>query len=108
MNSILDSIKTLLGIRSDDDSFDKDIIFHINTAFYNLVQIGVGDDFSIIDNTAIWTDFLKTSKELEAVKSYVYLKVRLLFDPPTSSVLLDSIKSSLLEYECRLNYSVDK
>ena len=109
MNSILTSIKKLLGIAEEYEYFDTDIIMHINLVFMILRQLGVGPEegFSISDSTAVWTDFLSDSAKLEAVKSYVGLKVRLLFDPPQSSAVSDSIKSLISELEWRINVEVD-
>lgn len=108
MESILDSIKKLLG-PSGIDHFDTDIIMHINTAFMVLNQLGVGpsEGFSIKDNTAKWSDFLSDETKLEAVKTYIYLKVRLVFDPPNSSSVIESINRQIAEYEWRLNVAVD-
>ena len=105
MDSILTSIKKLLGIAEDYTHFDDDIKIHINTVFMILRQIGVGpaSGFSITSNTETWTEFLGDLTELEAVKTYTYLKVRLLFDPPTSSSILDSINRTIDELEWRLN-----
>lgn len=107
--SILTSIKKLLGIEESYTQFDLDIITHINSVFLILNQMGVGPDapFYISDSTQTWTDFTEDITKLEMVKSYVYLKVRLLFDPPTSSALLDSMKNLINEYEWRLNIQVD-
>lgn len=107
--SILTSIKKLLGPEEADTSFDTDIIIAINTAFFNLYQLGVGptECFSITDKEAVWEDFLGTRKDLEAVKTYVYAKVRLAFDPPQSSYLVQAIKDQITEYEWRLNVQAE-
>ena len=105
MDSILTSIKKLLGIDEDYEHFDHDIIMHINSVFMTLTQLGVGpkEGFSITDKTTTWNDFLGTSTNLEAVRSFIYLKVRLLFDPPTASAVLESMNRQANEYEWRLN-----
>lgn len=108
MESILTSIKKLLGIAEECDSFDADLIMHINSVFFVLNQLGVGpsEGFSIKDKTAVWEDFTSgTSTEL--VKSYVYLKVKLIFDPPAGSALIESINRQISEFEWRLNVAVD-
>lgn len=106
--SILNSIKKLLGIPADYEAFDIDIIIHINTVFVVLYELGVGDEpFSITDKTAVWGDFLNDSRDLELVKSYVYLKVRLMFDPPTSSSAIQAMKDLVSELEFRINILVD-
>ncbi len=111
MESILDSIKKLLGISDEYTQFDNDIIMHINTVFMNLTQLGVGPEegFFIEDNSATWTDFvdLKNEIQLNAVKTYVYLKVKLLFDPPLSSSVVQSMNNMISELEWRLNAVVD-
>lgn len=105
MESILTSIKKMLGITEDYTHFDADIIMHINSVFSILTQLGVGPDdgFMIKDDKAVWTDFIKDDSKMEAVKSYMYLKVKLLFDPPLSSAVIESTNRMISEYEWRLN-----
>lgn len=109
MDSILTSIKKLLGITEDYTHFDADIIMHINSAFMVLSQLGVGPSggFTISDASAVWSDFLPSGHNLEAVKSYVFLKVRLLFDPPQSSAVMEAMKQSIAEFEWRLNVEAE-
>lgn len=109
MDSILTSIKKLLGIDEEYTQFDSDIIMHINTAFLNLTQLGVGpaEGFLIEDDSATWGDFIGDSNQLQAVKTYVYLKVKLLFDPPLSSSVTESINRIISELEWRLNVAAD-
>lgn len=109
MESILTSIKKLLGIDEEYTQFDNDIIMHINTVFLNLTQLGVGPEegFLIEDDSATWDDFIGDSNQLQAVKTYVYLKVKLLFDPPLSSSVIESINRIISELEWRLNVAVD-
>lgn len=108
-NSILISIKKLLGITKEQIQFDVDLVIHINSALMELTQIGVGppDGFSVSDSTQTWSDFVGDVKKLEAVKSYVYLKVRLLFDPPSTSAVLENMKQMLNEYAWRLNVAAE-
>jgi hypothetical protein len=103
MESILLSIKKLLGILPDYTNFDDDIIIHINTAFAILNQLGVGpkNGFMIVDENSSWGEYT-TENNLNMVKTYIYLKVRLLFDPPTSSALIESINRTLSEIEWRI------
>ena len=103
MESILISIKKLLGIISDYTNFDDDIMIHVNTAFAMLNQWGVGPEggFMIVDANSRWEDYT-TEKNLNMVKTYIYLKVRLLFDPPTSTALIESINRTLSEIEWRI------
>lgn len=107
--SILTSIKKMLGITEDYTEFDEDIITHINSVFLNLTQLGVGPEegFMIEDDTAVWEDFIDDSIQLQAVKTYMYLKVKLLFDPPLSSSVTESFTRMIAELEWRLNVAVD-
>lgn len=106
-NSILTSIKKLLGITESCTDFDTDIIMHINTIFTTLNQLGVGTEgFQIEDKDAVWSEFIESDK-LAATKSYVYLRVKLLFDPPLNSTILEAIKESIRELEWRLNIRVE-
>lgn len=109
MTSILNSVKKLLGLTSEDHSFDVDILIHINTVFSILTQLGVGPEegYSITGDTEEWSDYLEDNKLLEMVKSYMFLKVRLMFDPPQNSALIESINKYIAELEWRINVSVD-
>lgn len=109
MESILDSIKKLLGIQPEYRAFDEDLIVHINTVFIILNQINIGPEegFMIVDGSESWDDFIKGINET-MVKTYIYLKVRLMFDPPTSGVLIDSMNSMISELEWRLYLEGDK
>lgn len=109
MESILTSIKKLLGIAEDYDNFDADIIIHINSVFAILNQLGVGPTrcFYITDKASLWVDFLEDKIQIESVKSYVYLKVRLMFDPPQSSAAIESINKMISELEWRLNVAAE-
>lgn len=108
-DSILDSIKKILGMPPDYDAFDTDLVIHINSVFGILAQLGVGPagGFSISDNTTLWKAYLGDSKDLKMVKSYMALKVRLVFDPPTIGAVMDAMKEQIREYEWRLNVQVD-
>lgn len=105
MESILISIKKLLGLEADYTVFDTDITMHINSVFMILNQLGVGPEkcFKIEDDLAVWTDFTEDSEEIEAVKSYIYHKVKMLFDPPASSSVIEANKQIINELEWRLN-----
>lgn len=109
LESILNSVKKMIGIDQDYTVFDVDIITHTNTAFSILHQLGVGPDegFEVTDNTQTWTDFMGDDPRLNFVKSWVTLKVKMLFDPPQSSALIDSANRLLSELEWRINVSVD-
>ncbi len=109
--SVLDVIKQMLGLPEDVTSFDTDLIININSIFMTLQQLGVGPEegFSIskVDNTT-WPDFLGDKKDLEAVKTYIYLKTRLLFDPPSSAFVLDAMERQIKELEWRLRLQAEK
>lgn len=107
--SILTSIKKLLGITEEYTQFDTDIVLHINSVFMILNQLGVGPEegFSISDKTDTWSDYVDESMNLEAVKTYIGMKVRLLFDPPLSSTVMECMKQMISELEWRLNVQVD-
>lgn len=109
MDSILDSVKKYIGISSEDTSFDLDIIMDINGEFAKLAQIGCGpkEGFSISDNSSTWSDFLEDNKLLNFVKSYMNIRVRLIFDPPSNSSILQALKAQADEYEWRINVAVD-
>ena len=109
MESILTSVKKMLGITEEYKHFDMDIVMHINSVFMTLNQLGVGPNkgFFIEDETATWADFLGDPTSLQIVKSYMFLKVRMLFDPPASSVVMECMKQQANEFEFRLLIAVD-
>lgn len=109
MDNILSSIKKLLGIPTEETAFDSDIIMHINSVFMILNQLGIGptNGFTISDDYALWSDFIPEGQNLELVKSYMYMKVRLLFDPPTNSSVLASMEKTINEFEWRLNVQAE-
>lgn len=109
-DSILDSIKKMLGIEAEYTHFDTDIIININSVLMILTQLGVGPDvgFIIEDSSKTWTDFLGEGISVPAVKTYVYLKVKLVFDPPASSHVVASMDRQILELEWRVNVKADK
>lgn len=109
MESILTSIKKLLGITEEYEHFDADIIMHINSVLSILTQLGVGPSsgFVIIDKTARWQDFIGTTLNVELIKSYIYLKVKQLFDPSASSAIMDATNRTINELEWRINVEVD-
>ena len=109
MESILTSVKKLLGIDDEYTHFDMDIIMHINSVFAVLTQLGVGpsEGFSITDQYATWDDFFQNTLYMEMVKSYMYMKVRLMFDPPTSSSVLSAMERQISELEWRINFTAE-
>ena len=111
MNSILTSVKKMLGIDESCTDFDQELIMYINSAFMVLNQLGVGpsDGFRIEDELDEWSDFLPDAsiRQIEAVKTYVYQKVRMIFDVPQSSAAAEALKNSIAELEWRLNVAVD-
>ena len=108
-DSILITIKKMLGLAPEYPPFDTDIIVHINTYLQVLNQLGVGvDGFTITDESATWADFLsERSASEQMVKTYLYLRVRMVFDPPTSSILSQAIKENVDELGWRLRESVE-
>ena len=109
MESILTSIKKMLGITEDYEHFDADLIMHINSVFLILTQLGVGpsEGFSIKDKTDVWSDFIPNDHKLESVKSYIYMKAKLLFDPHLSSTVMESMNRMISEFEWRLNVQAE-
>lgn len=108
MESILNTIKQLLGIPIEDTAFDTDVIVGINSAFMNLNQLGVGPDtvYSIQDSDQLWSSFLVDEPMYAAVKTYIYLKVKMVFDPPATSFILDAMGRQIQELEWRLSVQV--
>jgi hypothetical protein len=104
-DSILTSVKKVLGLDESYTAFDLDVLMHINTVFSVLTQIGIGptDGYMIEDATPTWDAFIGTDNRLNAVKTYVYLRVRVLFDPPTTSFVADAMEKQIKELEWRLN-----
>ena len=111
MESILTSIKLLLGMPEDYDAYDAHVIMHINSVFTILRQLGVGPEsgFRIEDKTSTWSDFIDETNDLtyESVKTYIYAKVRLIFDPPTSSSHIKVLEEVVKEFEFRLNFDAE-
>lgn len=107
--SILTSIKKLLGIDAAYKHFDPDLIMHINSVFSILMQMGVGpaNGFSITGDSEKWMDFTDELPKFSLVKSYVHLKVKLLFDPPQSSAAIESTNRQISEFEWRLFVAAD-
>lgn len=110
MESILTSIKKLLGIAKEYTHFDDDIIIHINTVLNDLHQMGVGPDdgFVIEDDTAIWSDFIEDNMFIESVKTYVFLRVKLIFDISSlGSATIDAYERQIEKFEWRLNVAAE-
>jgi hypothetical protein len=109
MDSILLSVKKMLGIEPDCTDFDIDIIININSVLMFLNQIGIGpqNGFFISDEGDEWADIVGDRIDIDAVKTYVYLKVKLLFDPPTSNYVIEAIERQTKEIEWRLNTQME-
>lgn len=108
--SILNTVKKMLGLAEDYDAFDVDVVVGINSAFLTLKQLGVGPEegFSITGSEEKWSNFLGAeSALLGAVKQYIYLKTRMLFDPPSTSSHIDALKSAISELEFRLTVEAE-
>lgn len=108
-DSILQSVKKGLGIPLEDDGFNSELIIHINTALMILTQLGVGPTGGVFITSQedTWASIIEGAFDLEMVKTYVILRVKLIFDPPSSSFVLESIKNQLQEFEWRLNVQVE-
>lgn len=108
-NSILTSTKKMLGLAADYTAFDLDVITHINTAFSALTQLGIGwiGGFMIEDDTKLWTDFVPLGEEddltLNAIKTYIFLKTRFIFDPPSTSYAIAAFEKQIEQIEWRLS-----
>lgn len=102
---MLTNVKKIVGLAEADTSFDPDIIMHTNAVLSVLTQLGIGpeDGFMIEDATPTWEDFLVGDKRLNMVKTYVYLRVRLLFDPPSTSFVIESLNKQIEELEVRMS-----
>jgi hypothetical protein len=109
IDSVLTSTKKNLGIEEAYTHFDNDLIMHINSVLMILNQLGIGptDGFGITDKNDVWSDIIGERKDLEAIKTYIYLKVRLVFDPPQTGYLVESINNQCKEFEWRLNIQVE-
>lgn len=107
--SILTTIKKLLGIEETDTSFDVDIIIFINSAIARLTELGVGpaDGYQITDSTEKWSDYLGLTTKVGDIQTYIYYSVRLSFDPPTSSFVLDSMQKQLDKLEWNINVNAE-
>lgn len=106
-DSILLTVKKMLGIAADYEAFDTDVIVFINSALMVINQLGVGSALHITGSSEVWSDFLGDNTGLESVKELVYLRVKKMFDPPSSSSVLTEIGNQINELEWRLNVLVD-
>ena len=109
MANILLDTKKLLGLDAAYQAFDTDIIIYINNALMILEQLGIGKDgFSVVDGDEQWEDFLTDINRLESVKTYVYIRTRLLFDPPANSTLSKTLEDTARELEWRMNAKAEQ
>lgn len=109
MDSILATVKKMLGLDTDYDAFDIDLITHINSVFMVLNQLGVGPitPFTITGSNETWSSF-STTTDVEALKTYMYIRVRLLFDPPDKTSVSDSFQKICQELEWRMVVQVER
>lgn len=109
MESILTSIKKMLGVPEEYDAFDVDIIMHINSVFLILKQIGVGptEGFYIEDKSTTWDEYIENPVDCNAVRTYMYAKVRLIFDPPQNSAHIKCLEQTVSEFEWRLKHEAE-
>lgn len=104
IDSILESVKKVIGLTNEDTHFDEDLIMHINSEFDFLKQLGVSDeDFAIEDASTEWADYLPSDNSLNVVKSYICLRAKKIFDPPSSGILLQALNEEIDKYEWKLN-----
>ena len=110
--SIFEEIKAMLGPDASYDEFDNDILIHINSAIAVLTQLGVGpsNGFVVVDEGETWRDFLGSGRKfpLNMVKTYIYMKVKLAFDPPSNSTVLSAYQETCREYEWRMNVAAEE
>lgn len=110
MDSILNNVKKLLGIDSEDDSFDVDVMTMINSTIPSLAQMGIGpsNGYMVTSADDKWTDWITTNTiNLQGVKTYLYLKIKLIFDPPTNSTVVEAFNKNLNELEWRMMLAVE-
>ena len=107
--SILNSIKKLLNISKDEHAFDTDIIIHINSVISALLQIGIGpsEGFRVSDESDTWQDYIADEQKIDYIKTYIYLKVKMIFDPPLNSSLMQSFNETIRELEWRLHINYE-
>ena len=105
--SILISVKKMLGLDSGYDAFDADIMMDINSVFFIMAQMGIGKQFRIEDESSTWSEYLEGREDLEAVKTYMYAKVRQMFDPPTVGAVKEALDMTVKELEWRLFSATD-
>lgn len=109
MESILKFVRKAIGPSDAYEHFDPELIVFVNSAFSRLSQLGVGPEegFAIKDDTAVWSDYIANDKRLEDVKEYIYLKVKVVFDPPASQAVLSHFNQRIVDLEWQLNAKVD-
>lgn len=108
MNTILEDVRKVIGGGLIDHYFDEQICMHINTEIFTLDQLGVVINHVVVNDETKWTEVIPDIKEFEAIKTWLGLKVRLIFDPPTSSYVMESITSNLNELEFRIQTKADE
>lgn len=106
-DSILISVKKLLGLDPDYKAFDPDIIMHINSVFFIMAQMGIGPQFMIYDEGDSWSSYLEGRTDLEAIKTYIGARVRQMFDPPTTGAVKEALDNTVKELEWRLFSATD-
>lgn len=108
-DSILDTTKQLLGIEKDVTDFDTEILIHINSVFDTFHQLGLGPGtgFKIEDSSKLWSEYIQDTEHIESIRSLMYLRIRLLFDPPATSFGITAFEKEIEKMEWRLNVQVD-
>nr|DAH12823.1 MAG TPA: hypothetical protein [Caudoviricetes sp.] len=103
MNNILKTVKKLLGVPEDYDCFDSDILININMVLPMLMQIGISTNINTVTEESKWDDLSSSTEVVNFLRVYITLRVRMIFDPPTNSSLLDAMQKKIDELEWRLN-----
>jgi hypothetical protein len=109
-NSILDDTKIAIGMTAEQTEFNADLVLHINSVLADLHQMGIGPDegYSIVNAADTWDEFIETEKRLNNVKSYIFLRVKMLFDPPSVGYVLTSLEKMIEKAEWRLTVAADE
>lgn len=109
MESILQSVKKVIGISGEYDVFDVDILMHINSFFGSLNQMGIGPEEPFVVSTGeeVWSDFIQDKKTIEMVRSYISLRARLVFDPPSNSITSEALRETIKELEWRMHFDAE-
>lgn len=107
MNTVLEDVRKVIGGDMIDPHFDQELCMHINSVLVGLRQIGVKTGTNIVNDETLWSELVPNIIDVESIKTWLGLKVRLIFDPPTSSYVSSAIEENLRELEFRIQLEVD-